>query len=49
MYASLNMTSLIDKTEFLTEFYNLDSNGDGVIQLSELAEGIKNTFGVSEE
>ena len=29
MYASLNMTSSLEKTEYLTEFYNLDLNGDG--------------------
>lgn len=48
MYASLNMTSSIDKTEYLTEFYNLDTNRDGQIQLTELISGIMNTFGVAE-
>lgn len=33
MYASLNMTSAMDKAEYLTEFYNLDKNKDGEIQM----------------
>lgn len=29
MYASQNMTSVMEKAQYLTEFYNLDKNKDG--------------------
>lgn len=29
MYGSLNMTSAIEKSEYIMEFYNLDKNKDG--------------------
>lgn len=29
MYASINMTSALEKAEHLSEFYSLDTNKDG--------------------
>ena len=49
MYFSLNMTSTIEKVEYINEFYNLDSNKDGEIQYEELVEGLINAFKFEEE
>lgn len=35
-------------TDLITEFYNLDSNKDGMLQYTELVEGLKNYFRINE-
>ena len=48
MYSSLNMTSSVDRAEYIIEFHNLDKNRDGEIQLEELIEGLMNTMNISQ-
>jgi Ca2+-binding EF-hand superfamily protein len=49
IYASLNILTVEEKSEYLVEFYNLDKNKDGKIDFDELVEGMQNSFEVDQE
>ena len=49
MYFSFNLTSTIEKSEYINEFYNLDKNKDGEIQYEELVEGLINSYDIPED
>lgn len=44
MYLTFRQSPHLYHNQFLTEFYNLDKNKDGMIQYNELLEGLKNFF-----
>lgn len=48
MYSSLNMVSTLHRSEYINQFYNLDKNQDGEIQIDQLKEGLKNTFNITD-
>jgi len=49
MYASVNILSMPEKSEYLLEFYTLDTNKDGKIDFNELVQGLENTFNVDHQ
>ena len=44
MYITFKETNIQEQHQFLTEFYNLDTNKDGCLQYEEVLEGLKNYY-----